>query len=342
MAWLEQLRAEDVGSGPLTGEVVQWIVPYSPGGGFDTYSRLLEPFLERALGAQVVVKNMTGGGGIVAARWLMGAAPDGRTLALVNAPGLLVASLLGIENVPDPMEDFTVLARVTQDKKVWAVGKDSAFHSIQDLLDEAERRPISFGITGVGSPNFTGIVIASHLLGFSPAYVSGFRGSREVAFSAIRGEIDAFSLTFESVLDLIDSGDIRPLLQLAATPISTHRSLTGVPVIGGANGEATRVARHRGRDLGQAQADAATLVSLMAAGRLVVAPLGLEADVYSHLEEALHGALIDPGFVEAARRANRPLDVARSVEARAEFEAAAGRLEKFIPVVAQAVEAVRR
>ena len=68
----------------LAGERVRWIVPYSPGGGYDVYSRLLEPFYEEAIGAEIVVENRPGIGGRAGVRMIRDADPDGLTLGIVN------------------------------------------------------------------------------------------------------------------------------------------------------------------------------------------------------------------------------------------------------------------
>ena len=46
------------------GKVLEFIVPYSPGGGTDVYARMVGPYIQRYLGATVVIKNMPGAGGI--------------------------------------------------------------------------------------------------------------------------------------------------------------------------------------------------------------------------------------------------------------------------------------
>ena len=48
------------------GKVITLLVGFNPGGGYDTYARLLAPFLEQRTGATVVVKNVPGGGSLVA------------------------------------------------------------------------------------------------------------------------------------------------------------------------------------------------------------------------------------------------------------------------------------
>ena len=65
----------------LAGATLRWIVTSAPGGGYDTYSRLLEPHLERELGARIQIENRPGAGGIVGAMAIRDAPADGRTLA---------------------------------------------------------------------------------------------------------------------------------------------------------------------------------------------------------------------------------------------------------------------
>ena len=74
--------------GLLPGTPVSWIVPFTAGGGSDVYSRLIEPFLERHLGRQVAVGNVTGAGGVVGSKAIRDAAPDGATIGIVDAGGL--------------------------------------------------------------------------------------------------------------------------------------------------------------------------------------------------------------------------------------------------------------
>ena len=85
----------------LAGKTVRWIVPYAAGGGFDAYSRMLEPFLETALDGQVVIVNMEGVDGLIGTKALMNAVPDGRTLGILN--GRLIIARLFDEQ--DPQSD---------------------------------------------------------------------------------------------------------------------------------------------------------------------------------------------------------------------------------------------
>ena len=52
----------------LPGRRLRWIVPNAPGGGYDTETRLLEPFLERRIAVDIVIDNQPGAGGMIGAR----------------------------------------------------------------------------------------------------------------------------------------------------------------------------------------------------------------------------------------------------------------------------------
>ena len=63
--------------------------------GYDVYSRLIEPHLEAAPGAEIAVTNIEGAGGVIGTKRISEAAGDGRTLGLVNAGGLMGSSSRG-------------------------------------------------------------------------------------------------------------------------------------------------------------------------------------------------------------------------------------------------------
>jgi tripartite-type tricarboxylate transporter receptor subunit TctC len=326
----------------LAGKKIRWIVPYSPGGGYDTYSRLIEPFYEKKIGAKIFVDNVTGAGGVVGAETLKESRPDGLTLGMLNAPGLLVTALTGKVKAPNPATDFTVLGRVTRSRRVWATSPLTSFQSIEDVLSTAKKRSIVFGMTDVGGLSFVDVTITSFLMGMDVEIVPGYRGSREVSLAAVRGEIDLIDTNFDTIKNQIEEGDLRPLLQIGFEQIFPHPSLKGVPLLGGDKGLALRRAKEIGRDIEEAREDVRALVDMLGAGRIVAAPHGLDKDLFQCLEEGLHGALTDSAFKETVAASGRSLDVARSDETVAAIQSASKRSEKFVSVVRDAIEKVRR
>lgn len=230
----------------VTGRTIRWIVPYSVGGGYDTVSRLIEPFYGKKLEAEIVIENVPGAGGVVGANQIKGGAPDGLMLGIINAPGLLVAAMTEQTKAPNPALDFTILGRVTRNQIAWVTGPHSRFRTFDDVLAAAQKRTTLFAATEVASINFVNAAVLSAILGFGADFVTGFPGSREETLAAVRGEVDLVSVTFDSVVDRIDAGDLRPLLQISSKPISTHSSLAGVPMVAGEQGLAARRLRRCG------------------------------------------------------------------------------------------------
>ena len=64
----------------VTGKNIRFIVPFSPGGGYDVYARLIEPMYEARLGAEIFIDNVTGAGGVIGAMAVSRTSPDGTTL----------------------------------------------------------------------------------------------------------------------------------------------------------------------------------------------------------------------------------------------------------------------
>ena len=64
---------------------VQMLIPYPPGGTTDIMARRLQEPLQKALGQTLIVENKAGASGVLAAREVARAKPDGRTLLFINS-----------------------------------------------------------------------------------------------------------------------------------------------------------------------------------------------------------------------------------------------------------------
>jgi len=340
--WLQPRAAEDHGPCPgITGEVVRWIVPTSPGGGYDQYSRLIQPFYERHLQAHVVIENIAGAGMIRGSRRIMEAKPDGLTQGILNAGALLMGQLTGDSDAPHPTDDFSVLGRLSRTPQIWATAGDSPLRSLDDVFKTARQRPLIFGITEFGANNPVNAVVASNILGIDYELIPGYQGSRGLTLAAIRGEVDLAPLTFAARVSSIEAGDLTPILQVSSEPISSHPVLEGVPCLGGTDGAAARRAPELSRDTETAIADARALSLLLGAGRLAAAPRGLAPEMAACLEDQFALTLSDPECLAAAETANLIIDFAPADELRADLATAIAGAKRFIPLIDEAKRKVR-
>jgi tripartite-type tricarboxylate transporter receptor subunit TctC len=312
-------------------------VPNAVGGGYDTESRLLQPLVARQLGIDIVVDNQPSAGGIVGARIIATARPDGTTLGIISAPGLLVASLTGL-SAPNPARDFTVLGRIGRSWHVWAASPTSPVATLDRLFAVAATRPLIVGLNQVASSSFVSVTAAAALLGLQIEFVSGFAGTRGACLAAMQGDVDLVCYNFETFRGLLAAGDLRPLMQVSDAPIARDHILRDVPLLGSLEGVAARRAVVRGRDPAAAAAAASGIADVVSAGRLVVAPAGLPADFSSCLERAFEAVLTSRELRDSTRRA---LDPAGATESRASVENAARIVPSLIPDIQAALARLR-
>jgi tripartite-type tricarboxylate transporter receptor subunit TctC len=324
----------------LAGKRVRWIVPYSPGGGYDVFSRLLEGPYEHATGAEIVIDNVPGGGGLLGATQLRHAPPDGRTLGILNAPGLMTAALSASQPYPSPARDYDVIGRLQRNVQVLFTGAASGLRDMNDVFARQRERPMVVGLTGIVSGNVAAFAVIESLLGLHLRYVAGYPGSREEILGVLRGEVDLVSSTYESIRDQVDAGDLRVLLQISDGRIADDPALDGVGWLGGEEGWAVRRLTAGGRTREQARHDAHALTSLLGAGTIVAAPRGLPSDRLTCLRAAFVTATAAPAFRQAATAARRTLDIAGGEEARAVLTAAEDQLARFAPLTRAVIERI--
>lgn len=128
------------------------VVPFGAGGVGDLTTRLAALRLSEKLGQQFVIENKPGAGGIVAARAVVGAAPDGYTLGLV-ANGTAV-SVAMFKSLPiDPVKQFEMISLMGTFDLVIVTSTDSPYRSLSDFIATAKAKPgaLNIGTISVGS-----------------------------------------------------------------------------------------------------------------------------------------------------------------------------------------------
>jgi tripartite-type tricarboxylate transporter receptor subunit TctC len=104
--------AGDGGSGYPDGTIT-FIVPFAAGGPTDTVTRLIGEPMASELGVEIVVQNVEGAGGTVAADQVANEEPDGYTV-LMHHIGMSTAPTLYPDLTYDPLEDFEMIGLVTE------------------------------------------------------------------------------------------------------------------------------------------------------------------------------------------------------------------------------------
>jgi tripartite-type tricarboxylate transporter receptor subunit TctC len=140
---------------------VQIFVPYGAGGVADLTMRLLAQKLTERTKQQVVIENRPGAGGLLAAKEVLKAPPDGYTLGVIGN-GQAIGMTLFKTRPYNVLTDFTFVSITARFEMLLAVKADSPLKSLQDVVAAARKDPgkLNFGAINPGSTQN----LSSHLL----------------------------------------------------------------------------------------------------------------------------------------------------------------------------------
>ena len=270
------------------GRTLTYIVSTQPGGGYDTYGRLVSKYLGRHLGLRhVVVRNMAGGGHILGANAINAAEPDGLTLGTFNS-GLLYSQLLGEPALVADLRRMSWIGKAGNDARVLVLSARSPFRSIDDI--RLASRPLLLGTNAVGNESYYDTLLLAHGLGIDVKLVFGL-GAREAQLSMLRGEIDGEFGSASTHKAFIRAG-----YGVAALRIGSDENLdAAVP------DAAKLTASDEARRLVQVIAAISRLL------RWTAGPPDIPAGRLAVLREAYMAALQDPELLAEAQRIDLPI-----------------------------------
>ena len=199
------------------GDNIILTVPFAPGGGFDTYARLLAPPLEKAIekaggiNVSVIVKNVTGAGGRVGHEQVFRAKPNGRTLLIAHTGSLPNHEV--IYKAKLKAGEFTYLGGISKFRWGLVVRQDLPIYTFHDLIKRSEEKPILMASAGVGDdPHISPLLIASILreagLEWKMDFVH-FEGTAPARASVSRKETEAMYTVIGTLLPIVESGAAR-------------------------------------------------------------------------------------------------------------------------------------
>jgi tripartite-type tricarboxylate transporter receptor subunit TctC len=139
---------------------VNIIVPFGPGSGTDTLTRIIAQHLGIALKQTIVIENKPGANGAIAATQVARSAPDGHTLLMTTNSPHSAAPTLNKTIAYDPVTDFVPVTRVGSYTFVVAINRTVPATSIRELIAYAKGNP---GKLSYGSGNTSGIVAGETL-----------------------------------------------------------------------------------------------------------------------------------------------------------------------------------
>jgi tripartite-type tricarboxylate transporter receptor subunit TctC len=169
---------------------IKFVVHVAAGGGFDLMARVLANRLGEQLPQPVIVENNGTAAGIVAARQVAKAEPDGSTFLFVG-PGFASVPFLHKQKPYDPIKDFAPVSLITRFPQLLVVRPSLPAKTVAELIALAKAEPgkLNFGSSGIGGAAHLPAELLMHLAGIKMTHVP-FRGGGPAAAALLGGQID--------------------------------------------------------------------------------------------------------------------------------------------------------
>lgn len=263
---------------------VSVIVPFAPAGVADLVGRPTAEALSRVLKQPFVINNRPGAGGATGNAMVANAKPDGYTLLITLASMVAIPEAEKIGGKPPSyrVDQLLPVALMSSDPSVMVVRGDGPWKSMQDLVDDAKRRPgrLSYSSSGV----YGNIHIAAEMLGHSAdlkfLHVP-YSGGGPANAALVAGQVDFTLSGLVSSTSFIKAGRMRPLAVFGSERLPT---LPDVPTL-----------KELGHDV-----QYYTWCALFA-------PAGMPAPIVQSLRDAMRQVVKDPTFIGALEKMETPV-----------------------------------
>ena len=225
---------------PIPGKPVRVLVGFAPGGGTDIQARIVQPKLQEALGATVVIENRPGAGTALAAAEVARAAPDGHTL-LYTFNGTF-AQLPFTQHVPyDPFKDFTPISLGARGSQLLVVHTSIPAKSVAELKawGRAHPRELNIASFGTGTSSHIFAELLMRQLGVDMVHVP-YKGAGDAAKDLLAGRVQLMFDAATTAIQNVNTGKLRALGVVAEerskflpdVPTLDEQGLKGIDLVG--------------------------------------------------------------------------------------------------------------
>jgi len=284
------------------------VVPWPAGNSTDLVARVLADSLSKKWGNTIIVENKAGAAGTIGQGFVARAKPDGYTF-IVTSPGPAVNNKLIYPSLSyDPLNDFSYVARLTQDPILMVAGPKLEAKTLDEFIAYARANPgkVQFGNPGIGTYAQMTQLSMQDKLGTTFNLVQ-YRGAQQMITDLMGGQIDAIIDLPGAYMPHIQAGRLRALAVIGDKP---EPKLPGVKTL-----------KDQGVDL--------TVQSWFA----MEGPKGIPADIVKAMSEAVRDALLND---EAVRNKITSVGLTPSPSTPEELEAVVNaEIEKWRPIVAK-------
>ena len=207
---------------------VRIVVPSTPGGGTDTFARIVAQRLQAALGQPFVIDNRPGGGTLIGMDAVAHAPPDGYTLYM--SPSTTTTMHIVRKSMPyDVRRAFAPVTQVVVLPQALIIHPSVPAHTMQEFIALARREPgkLTYGSAGVGTAPHMSMELLKSMAGIDIQHIP-YRGVSQSLTDVLGGRISGMILNVLTSKPSVDAGLLRAL---GVTGLTRSEAMPNVPPI---------------------------------------------------------------------------------------------------------------
>jgi tripartite-type tricarboxylate transporter receptor subunit TctC len=228
MVGLGLLICPATAQGDYPSRTVRIIVPATPGGGSDTFARLIAQHLAKELKQQFVVENRPGGGTLPAMEFVASQPPDGHTLYL--SPSTTTSMHLVRKSMPwDVRKAFAPVTKIAIVPQSLVINPSVPAKSVQEFIALAKRDPdkLTYGSAGIGTGPHMAMELFLNMAGVRIQHVP-YRGVSQSVNDILGGQLSGMMLNLVTAKPHAEAGKLR---MLGITSVVRSDAMPNVPTI---------------------------------------------------------------------------------------------------------------
>jgi len=198
---------------------VRIVVPFPPGGGADTLTRIMEPRLALLWAQPVIVENRPGASGHIGADFVAKSVPDGSTLLMSSTASLTEKNV----------DQFAPVSLVSASPYVVTANPKISAANIRELIALAKARPgkLSFASSGTGAASHLSAELFRSMAGVDLLHVP-YKGTGQAVTDLLAGHVDVMFAPAQTVMPYVREGRLKAL---ALTGAGRSETLPGLPTV---------------------------------------------------------------------------------------------------------------
>ena len=193
LAFFLQPAGAQSGDSPFKGQTITIIAGSSPGGGTDSLARLLSRHFSKYIpgNPKIVVSNVAGAAGLIAANNLYNRAPKDGTSIGTMATGLTFRTALKDSAIKFELEKFTYLGQIASEGNFVYLRSETPFTSVEAIKKaNKEGKKPKFGAQAKEHNSNVVPMAMEAILGIDVEVVYGYPGTAEILLDIERGALD--------------------------------------------------------------------------------------------------------------------------------------------------------